>query len=50
MPWLTRIPGRLLHINALRATVPFFLIMILMVVLVTAFPEIVFYLPRMMVE
>lgn len=34
----------------LRATFPFFLIMIVMVVLVTAFPEIVFYLPRKMVE
>ena len=36
--------------NILRATFPFFLIMILMVVLVTVFPEIVFYLPRKMVE
>ena len=36
--------------DILKATFPFFLIMILMVVLVTAFPEIVFYLPRKMVE
>jgi len=32
----------------LRATVPFFLIMILMVVILTAFPELVFYLPDKM--
>ncbi len=36
--------------DILRATFPFFLIMIFMVVLVTLFPEIVFYLPRRMVE
>jgi len=32
----------------LKATLPFFLLMILMVVIVTAFPEIVFYLPNKM--
>ncbi len=32
----------------LKATFPFFVIMILIVVVVTAFPEIVFYLPRRM--
>lgn len=34
----------------LKATFPFFLIMILVVVIVTAFPEIVFYLPERMIE
>ncbi|SFM88536.1 TRAP transporter large permease [Thermodesulforhabdus norvegica] len=33
----------------LRATFPFFLIMILMVVIVTAFPQVVFYLPQKMI-
>lgn len=36
--------------NILKATFPFFIIMILMVILITAFPEIVFYLPNQMVE
>lgn len=36
--------------NILKATFPFFIIMILMVVIITAFPEIVSYLPRKMVE
>jgi C4-dicarboxylate transporter, DctM subunit len=34
----------------LKATFPFFVIMILVVVLVTAFPEIAFYLPRRMIQ
>ncbi|MGA1847449.1 TRAP transporter large permease [Deferribacter abyssi] len=34
----------------LKATFPFFLIMIIMVVLITMFPEIVFYLPQKMIE
>ncbi|MCP4112592.1 MAG: TRAP transporter large permease subunit [Desulfobacteraceae bacterium] len=34
----------------LKATFPFFIIMILMVIIITAFPEIVSYLPRKMVE
>jgi len=33
----------------LKATFPFFVIMILMVVILTAYPEIVFYLPSKMV-
>ncbi|MBI9088907.1 MAG: TRAP transporter large permease subunit [Desulfobacterium sp.] len=34
----------------LRATLPFFVIMVLMVILITLFPEIVFYLPEKMVQ
>jgi len=34
----------------LKATFPFFVIMILVVVIVTAFPEIAFYLPRRMIQ
>ncbi|MCP4116998.1 MAG: TRAP transporter large permease subunit [Desulfobacteraceae bacterium] len=34
----------------LRATLPFFIIMVLMVILITMFPEIVFYLPEKMVQ
>lgn len=34
----------------LKATFPFFVIMVLMVVLITLFPEIVFYLPEKMVQ
>jgi TRAP-type C4-dicarboxylate transport system permease large subunit len=34
----------------LRATLPFFIIMVLMVVLITIFPDIVFYLPEKMVQ
>jgi TRAP-type C4-dicarboxylate transport system permease large subunit len=34
----------------LRATLPFFIIMVLMVILITIFPEIVFYLPEKMVQ
>ena len=36
--------------DILKATFPFFMIMILMVVLVTIYPDIVFYLPAKMVE
>nr|WP_232370964.1 TRAP transporter large permease subunit [Desulfogranum marinum] len=36
--------------NILKATFPFFLIMILMVIMITAFPEIVSFLPNKMVE
>lgn len=36
--------------NILRATFPFFLIMIGMVVAITLFPDIVFYLPQKMIE
>jgi len=36
--------------DILKATFPFFMIMILMVVLVTIYPDIVFYLPARMVE
>lgn len=35
--------------DILKATFPFFVIMVLMVVLVTVFPEIVFYLPEKMI-
>lgn len=35
--------------NILRATFPFFIIMILMIILITIFPEIVFYLPEKMI-
>ncbi|ACN17722.1 putative TRAP C4-dicarboxylate transport system permease DctM subunit [Desulforapulum autotrophicum HRM2] len=34
----------------LRATLPFFIIMVLMVVMITLFPDIVFYLPEKMVQ
>ena len=34
----------------LRATLPFFIIMVLMVVLITIFPDIVFFLPEKMVQ
>ncbi len=33
----------------IKATIPFFLIMILMVVILTIFPELVLYLPNVMV-
>ena len=36
--------------DVLKATFPFFIIMILMVIVITAFPDIVFYLPNQMVE
>ena len=37
-------------VNILRATMPFFIIMVLMVILITIFPEIIFYLPEKMVQ
>ena len=36
--------------NILKATFPFFIIMILMVILITTFPEVVSWLPNRMVE
>jgi len=36
--------------DILKATFPFFVIMILMVIAITAFPDIVFYLPNQMVD
>ncbi|WP_300671980.1 TRAP transporter large permease subunit [Desulfoluna sp.] len=36
--------------DILKATFPFFIIMILMVIAITAFPDIVFYLPNQMVD
>ncbi|MBT8762432.1 TRAP transporter large permease subunit [Desulfohalobiaceae bacterium Ax17] len=36
--------------NILKATFPFFIIMILMVILITVFPEVVFYLPQKMIR